>query len=50
MEETRGRVGLVVESTTCLSFRARGRARGALLAAAVRYPADGAPRLFSCSV
>lgn len=39
-EEKRGRLGLVVERTTSLSLRARGRAMGAPLAAVERAPAD----------
>lgn len=49
IEETRGRVGLVVERMTYLSLRARGRARGAPPITAARAPAD-VPLLFICSV
>lgn len=49
IEETRGRAGLVVDRTMCLSPRARGRAREPPLIAAARAPAEGvAP--FVCSV
>jgi hypothetical protein len=43
MEDTRGRVMLVVDSTTCLSLRASGRASGA------SAPADRVAVLFVCS-
>ena len=49
IEETRGRAGLVVDRTICLSPRARGRAREPPLIAAARAPAEGVPP-FVCSV
>ena len=49
IEETRGRAGLVVDRTMCLSPRARGRAREPPLIAAARAPAEDVPP-FVCSV